>query len=121
MSGHQIRDDGPGERRRFERIDIPPTKQVLVLDSKGKKAGLLRQLGRGGFLMEPKKIYPRDSKVHHFIIHEQEEDIRIRISARVRYTDPRSAGFEFVNLDAESAVDVGIIIGKYYEAGQSRR
>ena len=118
---HHVRDYGPDERRKFERIDIPAAKQILVLDSKGKTAGVLRQLGRGGFMIEPERVYPRDSKLHHFLIHEQEEDLLISVGARVRYSDPRWTGFEFVDLDAEAAVEIGIIIGKYYEAAQSRK
>ncbi len=116
----KISDYGSAERRKFERIEIAFSKQVLVLDGKGKKVGMLRQLGRGGFMMQPEKLYARDSKVHVFVIHEQEEDIQVRVSAKVRYSDPRCVGFEFVDLDVESAVEVGIIIGKYYEAQQTR-
>ena len=36
------------EKRRFERVDISHEAQVLVLDAKGRKAGVLRQLARGG-------------------------------------------------------------------------
>jgi len=113
-------DYAAGERRKFERIDIPYSSQVLVLDSKSKKVGVLRQLGRGGFMMEPERTYTKDGKIYKFIIHEPLEDIRIQINARVRYADPRFAGFEFVDLDADAAVEIGIIIGKYYEANHAR-
>ncbi|HEV2965056.1 MAG TPA: PilZ domain-containing protein [Candidatus Angelobacter sp.] len=113
-------DYAAGERRKFERIDIPYSSQVLVLDSKSKKVGVLRQLGRGGFMMEPERTYTKDGKTYKFIIHEPLEDIRIQINARVRYADPRFVGFEFVDLDADAAVEVGIIIGKYYEANHVR-
>src|SRR5256885_15965514 len=97
-------DYSAGERRKFERIDIPYNSQVLVLDSKGKKTGVLRQLGRGGFMMEPEKTYTKDGKTYKFVIHEPQEDIRVQIHARGRYADPRHAGFEFVDLYADSAV-----------------
>lgn len=113
-------DYAESERRKFERIDIPFSSQVLVLDAKSKKVGVLRQLGRGGFMMEPEKTYIKDGKTYKFVIHEPQEDIRVQINARVRYADPRFAGFEFVDLDADSAVEVGIIIGKYYEANHAR-
>ncbi len=103
------------EQRRFERIDIKPEAQIVVLDIRGKKAGLLRQLARGGFSMVPDKPYPRDNTIYEFTIHEPEEDIRVQISARIRSVDEQIAGFEFVDLDPNSAVDIGIIIGKYYE------
>jgi len=107
-----VRDYGPDERRKFERIDIPAAKQILVLDSKGKTAGVLRQLGARRLYDRARARFPRDSKLHHFLIHEQEEQLLISIGARVRYSDPRWTGFEFVDLDAEAAVEIGILIGK---------
>ena len=107
----------PAERRKFERVDVTYHAQVQVLDSKGKKLGLLRQLGRGGFMMEPDKSFTKDGKVHKLTLHEPHEEIRAQVSARVLYADARVVGFEFVDLDPDAAVEVGIIIGKYYEAG----
>jgi hypothetical protein len=103
------------EKRRFERIDIRPEAQIVVLDKKGRKAGILRQLARGGFAMEPDKSYVRDSTVHEFTIHEPAEDIRVDVSARVRFAEANLVGFEFVDLTPDSAVEIGVIIGKYYE------
>jgi len=103
------------EKRRFERIDIRPEAQIVVLDKKDRRVGVLRQLARGGFAMEPDKSYSRDNKVHEFTIHEPEEDIRVEIHARVRFAEPELIGFEFVDLTPDSAVEVGVIIGKYYE------
>jgi hypothetical protein len=103
------------ERRRFERVDITHQAQVLVLDAKDRKTGVLRQLARGGFMMEPEKSYNEDNKIYTFTIHEPTEDIRVRVNARLRFSDQQYAGFEFVDLDPESAVQLGLIIGKYYE------
>src|ERR1051326_8310384 len=103
------------ERRRFERVDITHQAQVLVLDAKDRKTGVLRQLARGGFMMEPEKNYSEDSKIYSFTIHEPTEDIRVRVNARLRFSDQQYAGFEFVDLAPESAVAIVLIIGKYYE------
>ena len=103
------------ERRRFERVDITHQAQVLVLDPKGRLTGVLRQLARGGFMMEPDKRYNEDNKIYTFTIHEPTEDIRVRINAKLRFSDPQYVGFEFIDLDADSAVQIGQIIGKYYE------
>ena len=103
------------ERRRFERVDITSDAKVLVLDAKERKTGVVRQLARGGFMMEPEKTYSEDSRIYTFIIHEPTEDIRVRVNARLRFSDQQYAGFEFVDLDPESAVQLGLIIGKYYE------
>lgn len=105
----------PEERRRFERVDITHEAQVLVLDAKERKAGVLRQLARGGFMMEPEKTYSEDEKIYSFTIHEPLENIRVRVNARLRFSDQQYAGFEFVDLDPDAAVEVGQIIGKYYE------
>ena len=105
----------PEERRRFERVDIAHQSQVLVLDGKDRKTGILRQLARGGFMMEPERHYTEDSKIYSFTIHEPTEDIRVRVNARLRFADQQYAGFEFVDLDPDAAVEIGQIIGKYYE------
>ena len=107
------------EKRRFERIEIAPEAEIMVLDSKGRKAGVLRQLARGGFAMEPEKSYAKDSKVYEFTIHEPAEDIRVDVNARVRFSEETLVGFEFVDLTPDSAVDVGVIIGKYYEQSKA--
>ena len=103
------------EKRRFERIDIGPEAQIMVLDSRGRNAGVLRQLARGGFAMEPEKTYAKDNKVYEFTIHEPAEDIRVDVNARVRFAEAGLVGFEFIDLTPDSAVEVGVIIGKYYE------
>jgi hypothetical protein len=103
------------EKRRFERVDIAPA-QVEVLDGKGRQAGVLRQLARGGFSMESQKSYKSgDSEIYDFTIHDAEEDIRAEVQARLRFSDDQLAGFEFVDLNADAAVEIGILIGKYYE------
>lgn len=107
------------DRRRFERVDIAADAQVLVFDAKGRKAGVLRQLARGGFMMEPEKDYSKDNKIYNFTIHEPKEDIRITVNARARSAGKDYAGFEFVDLDPGAAVDIGLIIGAYYEHKKS--
>ena len=103
------------EKRRFERIDIASHGMVEVLDEKDNKVGMVRQLARGGFSMESDKSYHKESKVHHFAIVEPGENIRADVKARVRFVDPNLVGLEFVDLNASAAVEIGIIIGKYYE------
>ena len=103
------------EKRRFERIDIASYGMVEVLGEKDKKLGMLRQLARGGFSMETDTPYHKDSKVHLFAIVDPGEGIRAEVKARVRFVDTSLVGFEFVDLNAAAAVEIGIIIGKYYE------
>ncbi len=103
------------EKRKFERVDIAHQAQVLVLDARDRRTGILRQLARGGFMMEPDRVYNEENKIYSFTIHEPTEDIRVRVNARVRFSDQLYVGFEFVDLAPEAAVEIGLIIGKYYE------
>jgi hypothetical protein len=103
------------ERRRFERVDIAAEAQVMVYDVKGRKAGVLRQLARGGFMMEPEKDYSKDNKIYNFTITEPREGISVTVNARARSAGDDYAGFEFVDLNPDAAVDIGLIIGAYYD------
>ena len=115
MSKHTTEGKRVEEKRRFERVNIQHDAQVLVFDAKGRKAGVLRQLARGGFMMEPEKNYSEDNKIYNFTIHEPKEDIRVNVNARARSAGDDYAGFEFVDLGPEAAVNIGHIIGSYYD------
>lgn len=104
------------ERRRFERVDVRYTAKVKVSDTKGQLLGMLRQIGRGGVAFEPEKHFKKDKKLK-LVISDSSENIRFQVNAVVRYAGPRQVGVEFRDLDAEAAVDVGILIGKYYDDG----
>ena len=106
------------EKRRFERVYIASHGMVEVLGENDKKLGMVRQLARGGFSMETDHSFHKDSKVHNFAIVEAGENIRADVKARVRFADTNLVGFEFVDLNAAAAVEIGIIIGKYYEHGK---
>jgi hypothetical protein len=109
------------ERRKFERVDIARDAQVSVLKHDGNKAGVLLQIGRGGFMMAPEKHFAKDVQTHRLTIHEPSEQIQVEVQARVLYTGKQFVGFEFVDLDADAAVEIGIIIGKFYEARQQNQ
>jgi hypothetical protein len=115
VSKHTTEGKRVEEKRRFERVNINHEAQVLVFDAKGRKAGVLRQLARGGFMMEPEKDYSEDNKIYNFTIHEPKEDIRVNVNARARSAGDDYAGFEFVDLGPEAAVNIGHIIGSYYD------
>ena len=111
----QMPETKKADKRRFERVEIGPEAQVLVYDMKGRKAGVLRELARGGFMMTPEKDYSKDSKIYNFTIHEPKEDIRVTVNARARWAGGDCAGFEFIDLGPDAAVSIGLIIGAYYE------
>jgi hypothetical protein len=104
------------ERRRFERVEVKHKAKVKVTDPRGQLLGIVRQIGRGGIAFEPEKPFKKDKKVK-VVISDDSEKIRFQVNAVVRYAGPRQVGLEFRDLDAESAVDVGILIGKYYDNG----
>ena len=72
------------------------------------------QIGRGGFMLEPEKDF-KEGKKFKFIIIDRSENMKLNIKAICRYADIRRAGFEFDGLDVDSAVEIGILIGKYYQ------
>ncbi len=101
------------ERRRFERVDVAFSAGVQVTDRKGKVMGVVRQLGRGGFMLEPNKPV-KTGKKYELLIVDKSENVRRAVTAVALYADARYAGFEFQHLDIDAAVDIGILIGKYY-------
>jgi hypothetical protein len=103
-----------GNRRKFERVDVDYSSQVYITDDKGKRAGILRQIGRGGFMVEPEKEF-KDGKKYKLTIVDRSENIKLNVKAIVRYSDMRRVGFEFDDLSVDSAVEIGILIGKYYQ------
>ena len=102
------------ERRKHERVEINFAAQVYVADEKGKRVGVLRQIGRGGFMMEPEKEF-KQGKKYKFQLLDRSENIKVAIKALVLYSDMRRTGLQFEDLNVDSAVDIGILIGKYYQ------
>jgi len=43
----------------------------------------------------------------------------VKFNARSLYADTNLVGFQFIDLDPDNAVELGILIGKFYEAGKS--
>ena len=113
MSDVEVVKSQPDDRRRFERVDVSYESHVLVLE-KGKKVGTLRQIARGGFMMEPDKGFKKGKK-HALVISDAAEGVQAQVKVVVRYADSRYVGFEFEGLDAETAVNIGIIMGAYYD------
>lgn len=103
------------DRRRFERVNIPATAKVYASDSSGSRIGAVLMLGRGGLLVKGSGGYAEGEK-HTVTIVDESEEIRRAVEAVVRYVMPDAVGFEYDNLPADAAVEIGVIIGKYYAA-----
>ena len=107
------------ERRKFERVAIPEGSKAFVADKNGKRVGALTVLGRGGFQVDSIEKF-KPGEAYHFEIVDESEGIRRSVWAIPRMVTPSAVGFEFESLEADAAVEIGVIIGKYYSAAQGQ-
>ena len=105
------------DRRKFERLNLPTTSKAYVTSAEGKRLGNLSVLGRGGFQIDLRDNSAYASgTTHDVVIVDESEGIRREVTGLVRMSNPGAVGFEFQNLNPDAAVEVGVIIGKYYSA-----
>ena len=100
------------ERRKFERIRIPGSARIHV-QAGGKEVGPVSMIGRGGLMVDTQESFELGKKVELRIMDEA-EGIHRKVTAIARYRQGQGVGFEFYHLDADAAVEIGVIIGKYY-------
>lgn len=103
------------ERRKFERLNIPESSKAYVATPDGKKLGALTVLGRGGFQVDTKQEF-KSGEVKELVLVDKSEGISRKVRGIVRMALPGAVGFEFEELTPDAAVEVGVIIGKYYSA-----
>lgn len=104
------------EKRKYERVTLPASSGAYLTDANGKKLGMLRVIGQGGLFCEcDPKIY-KPGQVVLLRIVDPSEGIDRTMNCEVRYAYEGGIGFAFEDLDPDSAVEVGVIIGKYYSA-----
>lgn len=108
------------ERRRFERINIPASAKIHAQTASGKRVGPVRVLGRGGFMVDTPESFELGKKLDLVIVDEA-EGIHRKVAAVPRYRQGPGVGFEFHHLDADTAVEVGVMIGKYYAAHAAKK
>lgn len=107
------------ERRRFERVNMPGTSNVEVRTDDNHLLGPVRMLGRGGLQVQCNRKFDVGEELLLVIIDESEQ-IRREVEATVRNVGGSGlVGFEFQHLTPDAAVEIGVIIGKYYSAGQA--
>ncbi len=106
------------EKRKYERVLLPENSVAYVADSNGKRIGALLVVGQGGILCQcdPKLFKP--GQLVSLSLVDPSEGIDRHMSCEVRYADERGVGFAFEDLGPESAVEIGVIIGKYYAAAK---
>lgn len=103
------------DRRKYERIMLPDSTRVFVHDSEGDRLGRIRIIGRGGVLVETRQSITPGSHIELVLV-DDTEGIKRPVPAVARYTTPQGVGFEFETLEPDAAVEIGVIIGKYYSA-----
>lgn len=109
------------ERRKFERLNLPPASKAYVTNPEGKRLGNLSVLGRGGFQIDAQDNSPyKNGESYDVVIVDDSEQIRREVTGEVRMSNPGAIGFEFQDLNPDAAVEMGVIIGKYYSAANSR-
>jgi hypothetical protein len=104
------------ERRRFDRVLIPLPANIFADDDQGNRLGRIRELGRGGFLLQTSRRFSMGVPLAVIIVAEH-DGIRRQVNVVQRYrTAKGETGFEFHALEPEAAVEIGVLIGKYYDA-----
>ncbi len=101
------------DRRKFERVRIPDFARVFIASEDQQPVGPVRLLGRGGFMVSTTQKFSVGER-RSFALIDEPEGIWRRVVAVVRSVGPEGVGFEFEDLDADAAVEVGVIIGRHY-------
>lgn len=105
------------DRRKFERVMMPRSSTVKALSDQGQELGPVTMIGRGGFQVKCGRAFAIGDSARVTIV-DASEDIRRDVKAVCRnVSQDNLVGFEFKGLDADAAVEIGVLIGKYYAAG----
>lgn len=103
------------ERRKFERVTMPKSSPVKV-SANGKDLGPVTMIGRGGLQVQDPKP-PKPGSAVRLTLVDPSEGIQRSVDAIARNVIGENyVGYEFQNLDADAAVEIGVIIGKYYSS-----
>lgn len=104
-------------RRRYERVKLPESAKAYVLAADGNRLGLVRILGVGGMFVETTRRFAEFTP-QKIILVDEAANIRRKLTVVTRHSTTDGVGFEFMPLDAEVAVEIGVIIGRYLHAEQ---
>lgn len=104
-------------KRKFERINLPAGAPVFA-EEEGRRLGRVSSLGRGGMMVETTRNFMGQSP-HRMVIFDEAEDIRCEVVAVALYRHEGNVGFQFPSLDVESAIAIGVILGRYYGSQES--
>lgn len=102
-------------KRRYERVNLGKNADVVAVDVKGRRLGQVCVIGQGGLMISTSAAFKIGDQ-HTLTIIDEAEDISREMSLIVRSVEEGKVGFAFETLDRDAAVEVGIIIGKYYDS-----
>ncbi len=100
------------DKRKYERVNISEAAGIYATEEKGARLGPIRILGLGGVLVDTKRKFNKGEKTTLAIVDES-EGINRKLRVQALYTLPEGVGFQFEKLDEQSAVEMGVIIGKH--------
>ena len=100
------------DKRKYERVNLPEAAKVYATEEKGARLGPVRVLGLGGVLVDTKRKFNKGEKTTLAVV-DDSEGINRKLRVHAIYTLPNGVGFEFEKLDEQSAVEMGVIIGKH--------
>lgn len=100
-------------KRRFERIVLPDSSQVFA-EEDGRRLGRVTSLGQGGMMLQTTRNFMFQSP-HRITLIDEAEGIHREVVAVALYRKDDSVGFEFPSLDIDAAVEIGVILGRYYQ------
>jgi PilZ domain-containing protein len=100
------------DKRKYERVNIPEAAQIYATDEKGARLGLVRVLGLGGVLIDTPRKFTQGEKITVLLV-DDSEGIKRKMKVQALYSLPVGVGFQFEKLDEQSAVEIGVIIGKH--------
>ena len=106
-------------RRKYERVQLPESAGIYATDDRGKRIGLVRELGLGGLLIETTRKC-QEGDMLSLVLVDESEGIRRRVKTVTCYKVAQGVGFRFHGLDPEAAVEIGVIIGKHHSANAKK-
>ena len=105
--------DAAGFKRRFERVVLPKDAAVFA-EEDGRRLGRVTSLGQGGMMVETTRNFMFQSP-HRIVIVDEAEGIHREVVTVAIYRHEENIGFEFPSLDVDAAVEIGVILGRYYQ------
>ena len=101
------------DRRKFERISVPTAARLFAETPDGKRLGPIRELGKGGLLVETSDDLAL-GETYQIVIVDGRQQVRREVSATVRYLKDTTVGLQFHNLELDAAVEIGVLVAKFY-------